>query len=690
LLAQKLIPGKGYTFVIKTKNALNVETEYSDGQVKYTYALTPETPLTHVESTTSARINIIDPGNDSNVVYAMQEVKSKKFVSKQNGTLVKSPSWGTYSEFGGSQGFIVNGLPSASDLEFRIIGRNGSQFETSYSTAVAIQTNAVIVNPPNGVEVLLRENREVKVTQVEGSQRGIKEISLIKDGLVIADMSINFDSDKDWSSVSVDTDEENTKSVVKVRAVDGLNGDFTLYVPVKDTVKFRLCPESSTLSEVNSNCAGSVVFEGDFPQTKEFEGGSVTVSKNEIDGKLYWTASGLNGTGGIGEKESSQIPVIVEEAEDDSSDGKTQVAKLAQNIEKQVSTIENKTVKNVAQAVLIDVPSSTVLAMKSVSNVVELTPIANLNEPELVVVSTTVTTATVALGLSVFAGGFSNIPYLFLQILISVLSFFGFNRRVRPYGLVYDSITKKPVNRAVVRIYNLNEKLVWTDVTTAFGTFGANLPIGKYKILVVKPGYKFPSTVVTGEIDYPLEPVYGGGEIKFSRKNEFNIVIPIDPKEKSNFVKVVSKILSSLSGLVKIGHIIFFIAGLILGIHTCFKYPSLFNLSALLFYIPAFYLLVKNTFIKGRSKGMVVNKEGVPIPGITVTLKEMKFDKFVGKRITDSNGEYQFIVPNNIYQLGIANTQYKVVRFEGGSSLISEKNKGKELVIDKVIVVKKL
>ena len=176
----------------------------------------------------------------------------------------------------------------------------------------------------------------------------------------------------------------------------------------------------------------------------------------------------------------------------------------------------------------------------------------------------------------------------------------------------------------------------------------------------------------------------------FSRKNEFNIVIPIDPIEKTKIIKFISKILSSLSVLVKFGHILFFLAGLVLGIHTCFKYPSLFNLSVLLLYIPAFYILLKNIFVKNRSKGIVMDKDGKPISGVTVTLKEMKFDKFIGKRVTDSNGEYQFIVPNNIYQVGIADNRFKVVRFEGGSSIISQKNNRKEIVIDKSIVVKKI
>jgi hypothetical protein len=684
-----LIPGKGYTFQVKTRNVSNVETAYSNGTLAYTQPLAPIKPEANVVSTTGARLYLIDPGNDATVLYAIQEVESGKFVSKSNGNLVDAASWGTYDEFGGSGGFVVKGLLSASDSQFRVRARNLGQVASSYSESVLVQTNALIYNVPSDVKATLASDANVDVSQLEGSQRGTKTLSVTKSDILVAQLSVKFDSDKDWGNVVVDSDTVSSKAVVKLRPESGLEGTFTLYTPANATDRLRVCPESKTLAEVTTDCVGGVIFEGQLPITKDVEELPVTVSKEEIDGTLYWVASGLKGTGAIGESvtDEGKEPTVVPDPEPEPEQNPPLVIDI--NAEQIVQSINNETVKSVAKVVLVQAPQRTVLAMKQVSDVVETTALGNLDQPQLEVVSTVATATTVTVGLAVLAGGFVNIPYLVVQLVIGILSFFGFVKKSRPYGLVYDSITKKPIDRAVVRVYNMSDKLVWTDVTSAFGTFGANLPIGRYKILVVKPGYKFPSTVVSSPIDYPLEPVYHGEVIKFNRRNEFNIVIPMDQIEKKGIAKTIAKLFSSASILVKLGHILLFLAGFLLAVHTVYLYPSSYNLIALIFYVPALFLVLRNLFIKERSKGMVIDRNGNPIAGVTVTLKEMRFDKFVAKRVTDKNGEYQMIVPNGTYQLGIMDEGYRAVRYEGGSSIVSRKRKGKELVIDRAIIVRK-
>ncbi len=687
----QLVPGKFYTFLVKSRNQQNVETEYSDAATAHTNALVPGEPTFNTQSTTGGRIRLVNPGNDSLVLYAIFEVASGKFVSKEDGTLKSTASWGTYEEFGGNNGFLIKGLPSASDFEFKVKARNGNNVETIYGTKIIVKTNAVVFSAPAGVTVVLKDLPEVNVAQFEGAQRGEKELKVTKGDLLIADLPVLFDSDKDWSSVRADSSKLENKAVFKITQQQGLSGNFTLYTPAGETTRFRLCPGSLTLADVNSNCEGGVIFEGVFPQTKKIEGEDVVVHKEKIGNIDYWVASGLSGTGGMGEIVEVESPVS--EPTEGNQVTPTEEELTEEDIviptESLVKGINNPTVKKVADAVLVKAPKATIVAAKKVSKIIDATPVGKLSEPQLSVVASAATATTVSVGIAVFAGGFTNIPYFLIQLLVSILSFFGFIKKSRPYGLVYDAVSKKPINRAVVRIYNTSERLVWTDVTSAFGTFGASLPPGKYKVLVVKPGYTYPSKIVPGHVDYPLEPVYHGELVNFMRKSMFNIVVPMDPKALSPISKVFAQFLSSASILVKIFHITLFFGGLALGAYTYFKFPSPLNLTAVLLYLPASMLLIKNITIKKQSFGMVVEKSGSPVEGVTVTLKEMKFDRYVGKRVTDKEGQYQFVMPNDTYQLGVMDERYKAVRYEGGSSIITKKRKAKEIVVDRGIIVKK-
>ncbi len=61
----------------------------------------------------------------------------------------------------------------------------------------------------------------------------------------------------------------------------------------------------------------------------------------------------------------------------------------------------------------------------------------------------------------------------------------------RSWGLVRDQETGKPVEQAVVRIYNADtSRLMWTRVTNTKGQFNGLLSSGRYYLVIIKNGYQ--------------------------------------------------------------------------------------------------------------------------------------------------------------------------------------------------------
>src|SRR5690606_6907333 len=112
----------------------------------------------------------------------------------------------------------------------------------------------------------------------------------------------------------------------------------------------------------------------------------------------------------------------------------------------------------------------------------------------------------------------------------------GFRKGGHPIGYVYDSVTKEPISQAIVRIFNSNNQLTWTDVTDSNGYFRVDeLPKGIYSLKVSGKDYIFPSKIVFGNKDFALENVYHGKEFRYEGGEIPNFSIPMDKVEYSEF-----------------------------------------------------------------------------------------------------------------------------------------------------------
>ena len=103
----------------------------------------------------------------------------------------------------------------------------------------------------------------------------------------------------------------------------------------------------------------------------------------------------------------------------------------------------------------------------------------------------------------------------------------------KPWGVVYDSVTKQPIDPAVVTIA-VHESGVGefkqSRITDIEGRFSFLVTPGRYVITVEKTHYLFPSKIIKGETDGKYKNVYHGEVIEVENPYIINLNIPMDPE----------------------------------------------------------------------------------------------------------------------------------------------------------------
>jgi surface protein len=117
-------------------------------------------------------------------------------------------------------------------------------------------------------------------------------IRLLKSGIPLVDVTVDFNSAIDWSTVTGATDAVNFKSVVAgLAGAQSTVGMHTLYVPkAAFHTGVVVCPHAITLGQVTETC----------PDAKTLTTQSASLSVVNIGGQNYWKITGLSGTGAMG------------------------------------------------------------------------------------------------------------------------------------------------------------------------------------------------------------------------------------------------------------------------------------------------------------------------------------------------------------------------------------------------------
>lgn len=240
----------------------------------------------------------------------------------------------------------------------------------------------------------------------------------------------------------------------------------------------------------------------------------------------------------------------------------------------------------------------------------------------------------------------------------SFLEFLGIRKRRRPWGVVYDSLSKKPISGAVVKVIEADSGRVReTRLTDSQGRFGFLVDKGKYFLSVVKSGCDFPSKKIVlnknGSDGY-FPSVYLGGNFSF-KEGFLGRNIPLDAENQTaaesyllllRFVRFFERIRVPL-----------LILGTVLAFANLYLFRSVLDLVIVLVYI---FLWIFEIIERRKIKpyGEVKDEDGTPLDLAVVRLFRKKSNKLVATSITDKKGRFFILSPKGEFYLTASRSGY--------------------------------
>jgi hypothetical protein len=277
--------------------------------------------------------------------------------------------------------------------------------------------------------------------------------------------------------------------------------------------------------------------------------------------------------------------------------------------------------------------------------------------------STLVTSAGAAIGVAVIAPtlitvfNISEIALIPFRIGSLILSAFGVRRR--SWGVVYDSITKQPLDPAYVSLMDTHNNEVTNAITDLDGRYGFIVKKGIYKLTANKANYTFPSVKLFGATeDEFYKDLYLGGEIVV--ENDGDIIdrnIPMDPvgedwNETAKRERKIMRFYSARRLFMHRASRIFFYIGFLLSISAVFIIEKPYTFAIVAFYLLMF--LLRRVGIKEKVKGVIFEKgTGYGIPFAVVRVFSEKTNTQIKNCVADVNGKYLCLVGNGRYYIKI-------------------------------------
>lgn len=245
--------------------------------------------------------------------------------------------------------------------------------------------------------------------------------------------------------------------------------------------------------------------------------------------------------------------------------------------------------------------------------------------------------------------------FLFLQPVLLL----GRGKREK-WGSVYNSLSKLPVDLAIIRLINAEtNKIIQTKVTSSDGRYFFVVNNGKYRLEVKKGNFLFPSNLLKDfQVDGQKSDIYHGEEIVVNEKGiVITANIPMDPSGQTIktprsllLIKSLRRIQSAVSWL-----------GLIITGVTLYISPTWYMwllLGAHLAMTLAFKRLSKAPPAKGWG---IVYDDGnkKPLSNVVARLFDSKFNKLVATEVTSADGKYYFVAGENQYYISYDRNGYQ-------------------------------
>lgn len=244
-----------------------------------------------------------------------------------------------------------------------------------------------------------------------------------------------------------------------------------------------------------------------------------------------------------------------------------------------------------------------------------------------------------------------NFPFrdIFYFLFSSFLEFLGIRKRRRPWGVVYESLSKKPIAGAVVKIIEADSlRVKETRITDNEGRFGFLVGKGIYNLTVIKNGFSFPSQKINlnaKESDGYYPKVYLGGNLKV-KEGFLGLNIPLDMLVEEQ----------TQSRLLLLRFIRFFerirlpilIIGTVLALVNFYLFRSVVDFIIILVYLFLWALEIWN-LRRIKPYGQVEDKEKKPLDLAILRFFRVENSKLVITCITDSHGRFYALLSEGKY-----------------------------------------
>lgn len=268
----------------------------------------------------------------------------------------------------------------------------------------------------------------------------------------------------------------------------------------------------------------------------------------------------------------------------------------------------------------------------------------------------------------------SYLRYLFLQPIF----LFGWRKR-KKWGVVYNALSRMPIDLAIVRLINVNTgAVVQSRVTDGEGRYAFFAEPGLYRMEVTKDGFIFPTKMLQElKEDGRFVDIYHGEPVHVDDKyTAITANIPLDPVEAPE--KTPARIVweQRLRALQRFIASLSIAAGILAVIIT----PTWWTIGLLVLQI-LLYFLFKRLATPGKPKnwGIVYDMSNKkPIGKAVARLFSKQFNKLVSTEITDNNGRYSFMVGPNDYYITFERNGYQKATSPG----ISIKEKHEVVKVD--------
>lgn len=245
------------------------------------------------------------------------------------------------------------------------------------------------------------------------------------------------------------------------------------------------------------------------------------------------------------------------------------------------------------------------------------------------------------------ASVFRYIYFLFTQPLLLIG-----RRKRKQWGVVYNALSKQPIDLAIVRLVDAGTgRVLQTRITDGQGRYSFFVKSGVYRLQVVKKGYEFPTRyLVHDREDGLLLDLYHGELVEVKESGALIAAnIPVDPMEVAE--KTPQKLLSEKRW--RIVQRVSAAVGLVTSFASLLLSPGW--LTAVLFVLQVMtYALFYRLAAAAKPKEWGIVYDGASKRGVgqtVVRIFDKRFHKLLETQITDKQGKYAFFAGPNVYTL---------------------------------------